>query len=478
MMEQKNCASALKQNADQGKPKEEVRAAEPEGRADSDAVRPLLRTLLFLALPTVAEEILATLLQYVDTAMVGQLGEQATASVSITTNITWLVNSVPGAIGTAMLVLIAKALGAGDRSQVRKLSQQALFLAAASGAVLTVICIALCPYIPVWMGAEKAIQAEASRYFFIISTPLLFRCTSTVLGAALRAVEDTKTPMLISLLANGVNIVFNYLLIYTAGLGVAGAALSSAISYIMSGLLMLRACRKNDLLTWRWKEFSLEKSLLGECARVGVPVLGTSAVSCLGYVVFAGLVSGMGTTVFAAHSIAVTAETIFYVPGYGLRSAASTLVSNACGAGNRERLRRTAVISIALTIGMMCASGPLLYVGAGFLMGIFSPVEEVVSLGAEMLRLVALSEPFFGFMVVLEGIFYGMGRTRYAFFVEAFGMWAVRILCTFLCVRFWNLGLRAVWYCMIADNVCKALLFAIPALRLLAEYSKIKPNCS
>ena len=136
MMEQKNCASALKQNADQGKPKEEVRAAEPEGRADSDAVRPLLRTLLFLALPTVAEEILATLLQYVDTAMVGQLGEQATASVSITTNITWLVNSVPGAIGTAMLVLIAKALGAGDRSQVRKLSQQALFLAAASGAVV------------------------------------------------------------------------------------------------------------------------------------------------------------------------------------------------------------------------------------------------------------------------------------------------------------------------------------------------------
>ena len=174
----------------------------------------------------------------------------------------------------------------------------------------------------------------------------------------------------------------------------------------------------------------------------------------------------------------MTAETIFYVPGYGLRSAASTLVSNACGAGNRERLRRTAVISIALTIGMMCASGALLYVGAGFLMGIFSPVEEVVSLGAEMLRLVALSEPFFGFMVVLEGIFYGMGRTRYAFFVEAFGMWAVRILCTFLCVRFWNLGLRAVWYCMIADNVCKALLFAIPALRLLAEYSKIKPNCS
>ncbi len=459
-MKQKKCACVLNQ-------KKEYPAAEPQDRADSAAVRPLLRTLLFLALPTVMEEILATLLQYVDTAMVGQLGERATASVSITTNVTWLVNSVPGAIGTAMLVLISKSLGAGDEKRVRKLSQQALFLSVLSGLVLSVISIGLSPFIPVWMGAEEAVWKEASRYFFIISLPLVFRCTSSVMGAALRAVQNTKTPMLISLAANGVNIVFNYLLIYTAGLGVAGAAISSAISYVLSGVLMLAACRKSRLLSWQWKEFSLEKDLIRECAEVGTPVLGASVVSCLGYVVFAGLVSGMGTTVFAAHSIAVTAETIFYVPGYGLRSAASTLVSNARGEGNLPKLRKTGEISVLLTIGMMCISGLLLYLGARPLMRLFSPVDQVVSLGAEMLRLVALSEPFFGFMVVLEGIFYGLGRTRYAFFVETAGMWGVRILLTFLCVRVWDLGLRAVWYCMIADNVAKALLFAVPFCRFL-----------
>ena len=88
----------------------------------------LLRTLVTLSIPTIVEEVLATLLQYVDTAMVGQLGEQATASVSITTTVTWLFNSIPGAIGTAVLILISKADGAGDREQVKKLSQQALFL--------------------------------------------------------------------------------------------------------------------------------------------------------------------------------------------------------------------------------------------------------------------------------------------------------------------------------------------------------------
>lgn len=425
----------------------------------------LLRTLLFLSLPTIVEEILATLLQYVDTAMVGQLGERATASVSITTNVTWLVNSVPGAIGTAILVLISKADGAGDEKQVRRLSQQALFLAVVSGLLLGVVSIALCPFIPVWMGAEEAIREEASRYFFIISLPLVFRCVSTVLGAALRAVQNTKTPMLISLAANGLNVVLNYLLIYTLGFGVAGAAAASAVSYALSGILMFAACRRNRLLSWKWKEFALEPGLLKSCTAVGTPVLGSSVVSCLGYVVFASLVSGMGTTVFAAHSIAVTAETIFYVPGYGLRSAASTLIGSARGEKNSEKLRQVGKLSVGLTVAIMCVSGALLYAGARPLMRLFSPSDPVVSLGAEMLRLVALSEPFFGLMIVLEGIFYGLGRTRYAFFVETAGMWGVRILSTWLCVHVWGLGLRAVWYCMIADNVCKALLFAIPFVK-------------
>lgn len=428
----------------------------------SEESRQRLEALLFLSLPTIVEEILATLLQYVDTAMVGQLGEQATASVSITTNVTWLVNSVPGAIGTAMLVLISKAAGSGNKKQVQKLAQQALFLAVVSGLILSVLSISLSPYIPRWMGAEEAIQGEASRYFFIISLPLIFRSSSTILGAALRAVQNTKTPMVISVAANGLNIILNYFLIYTLGLGVTGAAIASAISYVLSGTLMFAACRRNDQLRWEWRAFSLDRRLMKECAVVGTPVLGTSVVSCLGYVVFASLVSGMGTTVFAAHSIAVTAETIFYVPGYGLRSAASTLIGNARGEKNIEKLKSVGKISVCLTIAMMCISGLILYIGAAPLMRLFSPSQQVVTLGAEMLRLVVLSEPFFGLMVVLEGIFYGLGRTRYAFVVETVGMWAVRILLTFLCVRYWNLGLRAVWYCMIADNVCKALLFILP----------------
>jgi len=422
----------------------------------------LLRTLLLLSIPTIAEEVLTTLLQYVDTAMVGRLGEQATAAVSVTTTINWLLGSIFSAIGTAVLTLISQAIGAGKQERAAGLSQQALLLCVVCGMICGGVAVTLSPYIPVWMGADKAVQHQASVYFLIISVPMIFRAATTILGAAIRATQDTKTPMLISMGANLLNMGLNYVLIYSCGLGVTGAAIASAISYTLSGVLMFAAYRRTSLLCWEWKTFSPDVPLLKQCWKIGGPVLGTSVTSCFGYIVFAGMVSGMGTTIFAAHSIAVTAETIFYIPGYGLRTATSALVGAAVGEQNTQKLHDLSRISVALTMVMMCLNGLILYLVARPLMMVFTPVSKVIELGAEMLRLVAFSEPFFGLMIVLEGIFYGLGRTRYAFVVETASMWGIRIFLTSLCVNIWGFGLRAVWYCMIADNVCKALMFAIP----------------
>lgn len=427
-------------------------------------MKKILNSLIVLSIPTIIEQILSTLLQYVDTAMVGQLGEQATASVSVTTTVTWLVNSVPGALGVAVLAMIAKAAGSKDEELVKRISKQVILLVVCFGVLTGGISLALSPVIPIWMGAEKAIQRQASIYFALVSIPMIFRCSTTIFGAAIRATQNTKTPMLINLFANILNVVLNYLFIYVLGFGVTGAGISSAISYTICGVLMFLAYRKNKLLYWKWGEFSFDREVLTRCGKMSLPVLGTNVASCLGYVVFASLVSGMGTTIFAAHSIAVTAETIFYIPGYGLQTATSTLVGNALGEQNKKKFETVSYLSIVITIVMMSISGLVLYLAATPLMGLFSPNKKVVAIGASMLRLVAFSEPFFGLMIVLEGIFYGLGRTRYAFFIEIFSKWGIRIFFTFLCVKVWEMGLRTVWYCMIADNICKAILFTLPVL--------------
>lgn len=427
--------------------------------------REVLKLLVTLSIPTILEQILSTLLQYVDTAMVGHLGEQATAAVSVTTTVTWLVNSVDSAIGVSVLAMIARAVGSGNRDRAQRIAGQAFLSVVVCGVVIGGVSLVLSPFIPVWMGTEEAVQGTATQYFFIISVPMLFRASSTILGAVIRATQNTKTPMLISMCANGVNVVLNVVLIYGCGLGVTGAALASAISYTVSGVFMFAAFRRCRLLSFPWRNFKADYGILREASAMSLPVLGTSMISCLGYIFFAGMVSGMGTTVFAAHSIAVTAETIFYIPGYGLRTAVSTLVGNALGEQNREKFEITRNLSIFITLVMMAVSGVILYFVSYPLMCLFTNSEAVAQLGARMLRLVAFSEPFFGLTIVLEGIFYGLGRTRYVFFAESGSMWGIRILFTFLCVQLWQLDLQAVWYCMIADNICKSVLMAIPFLR-------------
>lgn len=436
----------------------------------------IARTLIVLSIPTILEEILSTLFQYVDTAMVGHLGEAATASVSVTTTITWLVNSIPHAISIAILAMVAKAFGAKDENRIKKISMQALMLAVVCGIITGGISLICSPYIPIWMGADKSIIHDASEYFFIISIPMIFRTASIILGAAIRATKNTKTPMLISLFSNILNIIMNTLLIYILDMGVAGAAIASATSYVFSGTLMFIVYRRNKYLNWKFKEFTIDGHCMEECAKIGIPVLASSLTSCLGYVVFAGMVSGMGTTIFAAHSLAVTAETIFYIPGYGLRTATSTLVGISLGENDGEKFRLVSKMSIIFTVGMMVVSGVVLYFVAYPLMCLLTSSRPAAELGAEMLKMVSFSEPFFGIMIVMEGIFYGLGRTKYAFFVETFSMWGIRIFFTFICVKIFALDLRAVWYCMIADNVVKAVLLAIPAVmkRKMVEFGE---NC-
>ena len=420
-----------------------------------------LKSLIMLSIPTMLEEVMNTLLQYVDTAMVGHLGEQATAAVSTTTTVTWLVSSIPASFGVAYLSRIAHAVGERNQEKTEKLAQQAFLWSVASGAFVMVLSLLLAPRIPVWMGADVSIRGNASLYFSIVSLPMIFRSMNWIFGSAIRATKDTRTPMLINLSANIMNVVLNAFMIYGIHLGVKGAAIASAISYTFSGIMMFRCLLRNQWLGgWR-KIPKVDLTLQKECFRIAIPALGTSVASCLGYVFFAGMVSGMGTTIFAAHSIAVTAETIFYIPGYGLRTATSALIGNALGEKNFKKLDMTEKLSIILTIAMMFLNGVLLYFIAYPLMCLFTSSANVAQLGASMLKLVAFTEPFFGLMIVIEGIFYGMGRTKSIFVIETFSMWCVRILFTFLCVKVWGLDLRAVWYCMIADNILKAVALAV-----------------
>lgn len=421
-----------------------------------------LYILISLALPAMAEQVLSTLLQYVDTAMVGQLGEAATASVNVTTTISWLMGSIMSAMGVASVALISRSIGQKNLEQCKKVAKLSFIASFGIGIVIEIIGLVLSPYIPFWMGADESICPAASEYFFIICIPLVLRCFSFVLGSAIRATKDTKSPMIINLSANVLNVILNYLLIYSVGLGVTGAAIASAISYSLSGMAMMVIFFRKAELHFSFSKTKIDSLLIAETVKITIPVLGVNIASCMGYIVFAAIVTRMGTTVFAAHSIAVDAEEIFYMPGYGIRIATQTLIGIALGKKDEQEFKEVVKASYIAVVCVSLVLGFTLYFVSYPLMCLFTSSANVAKLGSIVLKIVAFSEPFFAIMVVSEGIFYGMGKTKYCFYIETLSMWCVRIVSTYICIRILQLDLKAVWYCMIADNITKAVLLCIP----------------
>lgn len=421
-----------------------------------------LKSLIVLAIPVILEQILTTLLQYVDTAMVGRLGAAATASVSLTTSVNWLIGSSFSAIGVAVVAIVSAAYGAGDSDKIKRVSSQIIIYVAAVGLVIGALAVGLSPVIPVWMQADVSIQRQASVYFGIISIPLVFRASTVICACALRAVKDTRTPFVINLLANILNVILNYLLIYTAGLGVTGAAIATAVSSALAGMVMFIVMMRSQVLRCEIRPLRFDRDIFRETVRIGLPALATSTASCLGHIVFASLVSSMGTTVFAAHSIALSAETLFYLPGYGLRSATSTLIGISVGEDDHGKFKVIERQSVILTVSMMAMTGVMLFFLANPMMRIFTPDEEVIRQGSRVLRLIAVSEPLFGLMIVSEGIYYGLGQTKITFIVATTGSWGIRILSTVICVHVLHTTLFEVWICMFADNAFRALAMAIP----------------
>ena len=424
----------------------------------------IIKNMIILSIPTVMEEIMGTLLQYVDTAMVGHLGEEATAAVSTTTTIGWLVGGTIHSVGIALLAMMSRAVGEKDDERLKKLSEQAYLLVVLSAVVIGGVSIALGPFIPVWMGSAPEVRGPASEYFIIISIPMLFRASALIFGSCIRATLDTKTPMIVDLIASALNVPLDYLFIYVLQWGVRGAAFATAICHVVGGTLMFIAYCRKPQFSFGIKSMRPDPALLGEISAIALPALGARITSHMGYVVFAGLVSGMGTTTFAAHSLAVNAEEIFYIPGYGFSSATSAMTGVAIGERNKKKLSTIIKASVAMTMGVMFINGVILFFTATPLMTIFTNSGRVIELGAKMLRLIAFTEAFFGFYICMQGLFYGMGKTKIVFYVEAFSMWGIRILFTFLVVKVWHLGLTEVWYCMIADNITKAVLLTVSML--------------
>ena len=430
-----------------------------------------------LSVPAILAQLTSIVMQYIDASMVGSLGADDAASIGLVSTSLWLLGGVCSAVTTGFAVQVAHQLGAGKSCDARDVLRQSLVACLVFAVALSALGISVSSYVPVWLGGHPAITGKASSYFLIFTMAIPLLVFDFLGSGMLRCSGNMRVPSIINVLMCVLDVVFNFFFIFPshtlsigsyscvlpgAGLGVTGAALGTVLAEGVGCLLLMY------YLLFRSKEMRLTLDRgsfvpTGQCLKkayhIGMPMGLQHVLMCSAQVAITAIVAPLGSIAIAANSFGITAESLCYMPGYGIADAATTLVGQSVGAGRRDLTRQFAHITVTLGMIIMGVMGVLLYVCAPVMMGIMTPVQEVVDLGASALRIEAFAEPLFAAAIVTYGVFVGAGDTMTPCWMNLFSMWAVRLTLALILVG--SMGLLGVWTAMCIELCFRGTIFLI-----------------
>ena len=437
--------------------------------------RTQLRLTALLSLPAIVAQLSSIAMQYIDASMVGSLGANASASIGLVSTTTWLFWGVLSAAGTGFSVQVAHLIGSGDFEKARKVVRQAFASLLIFSTVIALSGVAISPFLPVWLGAEEIIHRDASRYFLIFASFLPALQISFLAGSMLRCAGNMKIPSMLNVMMCLIDVVLNFILIFPerdialgpwhihiwgAGMGVEGAALATVLAETIVAAIMLWYlwCRSPILGLWkRPGSFMPQASTLRKALKIGMPMGLEHIAICSAQIIITTIVAPLGVVAIAANAFAIIAESLCYMPGYGIGEAATTLAGQAYGAGRHKLVRRFGYITVGAAMAVMGLMGVALYLFAPQIISVMSPVEEIRILGAEILRIEAWAEPMFGAAIVSYGFFVGLGRTVLPSIMNLLSIWGVRLtLATLLAPA---MGLKGVWLAMCIELCFRGLIF-------------------
>ena len=318
-----------------------------------------------MSLPAILAQLTTIAMQYIDAGMVGSLGAEATASIGLVSSTTWLIGGSCIGISAGFYVQIAQLIGAGRDREAEDVLRQGLKTAVVLGILISTVCMLISDSVPRWLGGEEAILGNATAYFRIYTLAVPFVLLRQLSNGTMQSTGDMKTPSILSAVVCFLDVVLNMLMIFPArttavfgvpivipgaGLKVVGAALATTLSEIIISLValyMLGTKNKRISLTtkgsWKWNGRNILTA-----AKIGIPLSFDQIFMCSAYVAGTKIVAGLGTVAIAANSLAITAESLCYMPGYGIGAAATAIIGQTIGAGRRDLTKSFSRVSVYL----------------------------------------------------------------------------------------------------------------------------------
>ncbi len=436
-----------------------------------------LRLTVQLSIPAVIAQLSSIIMQYIDAAMVGSLGAEASASIGLVSTTTWLFWGLCVAAATGFSVQVAHKIGAGDMQGARAVLRQSLIATLGFSLLLAMLGVAISDALPGWLGGDVSIQQNASLYFLIFSLFLPALQMNFLAGGMLRCSGNMHVPSMLGVTMCILDVVFNFFLIFPsrewslasysftlpgAGLGVVGAALGTvAAETVVAGILLWYLWNRSDELKLGGERggFQPKTKTLKRALRISLPMGLEHFVICGAQIMTTVIVAPLGVFAIAANSFAITAESLCYMPGYGIADAATTLVGQSLGAKRRRLTRSFARITIFMGMAIMGVMGVAMYIFAPQIIGLMTPVEEIRELGIMVLRIEAFAEPMFAASIVGYGVFVGAADTLVPCLMNFFSIWIVRLSLAALLAP--TLGLKGVWIAMCVELCFRGMIFLI-----------------
>lgn len=432
---------------------------------------------VMLSVPAVVAQLSSIVMQYIDAAMVGSLGAEEAAAIGLVSTTTWLFWGLCIASSTGFSVQVAHRIGAGDMQGARNVLRQAVTSTTLFSFALAAIGVAISDVLPEWLGGDVSIHHDASLYFLIFSLFLPALQLNFLAGGMLRCSGNMRIPSLLGVVMCVLDVIFNFFLIFPtrhavvagidifipgAGLGVEGAALGTvAAETVVATIQMWYLCTHSSelKLTKEKGSFRPQVNILKKALRIGLPMGLEHVVICGAQIMTTVIVAPLGVFAIAANSFAITAESLCYMPGYGISDAATTLVGQSVGAKRRRLTRSFAFITVFMGMIIMGLMGLLMYIFAPQIIGLMTPVEEIRSLGIMALRIEAFAEPMFAASIVAYGVFVGAANTLVPCLMNFFSIWAIRLSLAALLAP--TMGLKGVWIAMCIELCFRGIIFLI-----------------
>ena len=419
-----------------------------------------LKLIVSLSIPSILAQITTVMMFFIDASMVGHLGAEASASIGLVESTTWLMGSVMSAASMGFSVQVSHFIGANDFFKARQVFRHGLLCGLAFSLIIATIGTSIHSVLPLWLGGGNDINHDASQYYLVFSLTMPFILLFHLSASMIKCSGNMQLPSLMSVLLCVLDVIFNYLFIYMLHLGVVGAAIGTSMAYISTSLpIAWMATRRNKILALQLDNvpFKWVWDYVTKAIRISLPMAIQSVLMSGAQIVSTLIVAPLGNIAIASNSFAITAESLCYMPGYGIGDAATTLVGQTYGAGRKDLCKSFAHMTVGLGMLVMAFMGLIMYIFAPEMIGLLSPVESIRTLGTTILRIEAFAEPFFAASIVVYSICVGAGDTLRPAIMNLVSMWCVRLTLAAWLAR--DYGLKGVWTAMAIELTFRGSIF-------------------